>query len=356
MLHPPHLPPKSCSVPLYRRFMLSSSLIIITIIAFVSGLVGGIVSDVYIVSDQGLGTNIGFISRGPAPVVTDVEDPVFLRDQLRRSVTLVKKDVYTDVGYIPLTNTYEAVLLTDTGWFVMSADRESIFQPEEWLAVTLTGETYTVDSFRKDPEYDLVYGTLQGEGFRVTSFASVSSLIPGVALWAMHESVLERTELAYPSPVAERVRTAVGDAQYTFAVQSSLASRSILWTDEGALFGFVNADGSLVPWFVIESIYTDVFLGKTISRDTLPIAGHMVRLTEKQRVDAEGVQYGFFVEMFSEGSGIKKGDLITHVGDIAIEPWTMQALVAQQKGESVSLRLLREGERVDISVLKDIQD
>jgi len=353
MQTPPHLPSKSCSVPLYRRLMMSSSLIVITLIALVSGLVGGIVSDVYIVPEQGIGTDTGVISRGPAHVITDLQDPVFLRDQLRRSVTLVQKDVYDATGYIPLNNTYEAVLLTDTGWFVMPKQRDMVFRPEEWIAVSMNGETYEIDSFQKDPAYDLLYGSLNGNGFRVTAFAPVSSLEPSTSLWAMHHGVIERTALAYPTPVSVGVSTPLGGSQYVFQLQDQTVPRSILWTDDGAFFGFVNEEGVIVPWFVVESIYTDVFTGSGIVHDTAPVTGHMVRLTEKQSARVDGAKYGFFVDTVLEKGVVVAEDLITHVGDSAIEPWTMQALVAKQTGESISVRVLRNGERHDVSILKN---
>ncbi|PIR75237.1 MAG: hypothetical protein COU34_03815, partial [Candidatus Magasanikbacteria bacterium CG10_big_fil_rev_8_21_14_0_10_43_9] len=267
-----------------------------------------------------------------------------------RSVTLVQKDVYEATGYIPLTDTYEAVLLTDTGWFVMPEARDQVFRPEEWIAVTMNGETYEVDSFQKDPAYDLIYGSLGGDGFRVTAFAPVSSLEPSTSLWAMHQGDLERTALTYPTPVSEGAPTFLGDAQYMFQLQAQTLPASILWTDDGAFFGFLNGEGVIVPWFVIESIYTDVFTGTPIVHTTFPVKGSVVRLTEKQSATAGDAKYGFFVEIADEKTGLQKNDLITHIGDTAIEPWTLQALILSQTRETVSVHLLRDGARIDLTL------
>ena len=351
MSHPPHLPPKSCSVPLYRRLMLSSSLIVITIIALASGLVGGIVSDVYIVPEQ-YTTGTGVVSRGNTHLVKELEDPIFLRDQLRKTVTLVQKSVYSLEGYLPLDYTLTGVLLTDTGWFVIPQLGELSPAADEWIAVAMNGEVYDVKTFITDARSGVVYGSLQANGFRVTSFADLSSLTPGLSLWALRNGNLERTALAYPEARTGESADTLGNAQYLFHTEATLPFGTVLWTDDGAFFGFVNDAGVLVPWFMIESMYTDVLSGNEITYTPLPVTGNVVLLTEKQSALAAGARYGFFLDTVDASTSLQANDLITHIGDTTIDPWTVQAQIALQNGDTIFLRVLREGERQDVVLNK----
>jgi len=332
--------------------MTSSALIIITIIALASGLVGGIVADVYIVPEQGINSN-SIITRGSGRSVGDFEDPVFLREQLRKTVTLVQKNMYSPNGYLPLEHTLTGVLLTDTGWFVIPQLGELSPAADEWVAVAMNGEVYDIQKFVTDSASGVVYGSLEGSGFRVTSFADLDALTPGMPLWAMRNGSLDRTALSYPEARTSENAKTLGNAQYVFRTTEPLPFGTVLWTDEGAFFGFVNDAGVLVPWFMIESEYTDVLAGNEITHTAFSVTGEAVRLTEKQSALSNGARYGFLVDTANKKTELQIGDLITSIGDTAISPWTMQDLIATHRGDTLPVQVLRDGIRKDIELSKN---
>jgi len=336
--------------------MMSGSLVILTAVALFAGVVGGIVSDVYILPEQVSGTNANiFSSRVPSHTLADTNDPIFFRDQLRRTITLVPKKEYERTGYIPLDHTYTGVVLTDTGWFVVPSF-EGALLPKEWVAITAAGQSYPIHTFVSDPTYHFIYGALDGDGFRVASFATLSALVPGTFLWAMSDGEFGRTTLASPTSFSQKdIPAYVGQEMYTFKTQQPSAPGTVLWTEDGTFFGFANDIGVIVPWFVIESTYTNVFTSTSIEHHVLPVKGHVIRLTEKQSVQAEGAAYALYVDTVDTSFGnedIVSGDVITHIADRAIEPWTLQGIVAKQGGDTVRVRVLRDGTRQDLSLPK----
>jgi hypothetical protein len=347
MKHSPHLPPKSCSVPLHKRLRLVESIIFVTALAFISGLVGGIISDVYITPEYDAYTGVIQNKRVITQTVQQTPDPLFVREQYRRMLFLSPRAVYEKTGYVSPDTVITAVLLTDTGWFVVPTPTKGI-NAKSWVAVTAAGEAYNIESIVLDKEQGLVYGSLDGEGFRVASFPFLDSFEPGRGIWISKNGTLERSTLAYPSLREDILGTyRPGESSYVFKPLDSAPSGAVVWTEGGEFFGFVNKEGAIKPWYVVKSVYTNVFTEQPIAHDVLPVQGYAVALTEEESAIIGG-RYGFYIESVDSGiTEIAAGDVIVGIEDNPLVPWILEANVLLHNGESIIVRVLTGGDVVE---------
>ncbi len=347
MTTPPHLPPKSCSVPLYKRLRLIESIIFVSVLAFISGLVGGIISDVYITPEYDEYTGLIREQRVVPSIAQQTPDPLFVREQFRRTISLLPKNTYEQSGHIAPDSAVTGILLTDTGWFVAPIPAAGI-QARSWVAVTASGLVYDIESLVFDTEQGLVYGSIEAEGFRVVSFPVVESLDPGVGVWVAQHGTLERTQLAYPSTNKKTGNTySLGEAAYTFSTVNPVLAGSVVWTEEGNFLGFVEDEGVITPWYVVKSVYTNVFTGNAIAHPLFPIHGYIVTLTEDESALAGG-RYGFYVERVdTSATDVIPGDIIVEFRGDPIVPWLLEAQVAEHTEDKARLTVLAEQLRVE---------
>ena len=350
-MHPPHLPPKSCSVPFYKKLRLVESILFMTVLSFISGLVGGIVSTVYIIPEYDV--NTGLI-RGQRVVTKTVAesapDPLFVREQYRRVLSLVPKTLYDNTGYVPLDATVSAVLLTDTGWFVAPLPAGGV-QATQWVAVTSDGEEHLIKTVVVDGARGLFYGLLDGSGFRVVTFPGLDALDAGTDVWLATHGTLDRSTLVYPTISKEIEKTySPGEPAYTFSLSNSVLPGTVVWTSDGKFFGFVNSMGGITPWYVIQSVYTNVFTDKVLVRNVLPVHGHVVSLPESESARVGG-RYGFYIERVDpRAQMIKKGDAIVQLEGNPLVPWTLEARILLHQGDQIPVTVLRDSDLIEMQL------
>lgn len=353
MSTPPHLPPKSCSVPLYKRLRLMESIVFVSIFAFVSGLVGGIVSDVYITPEYDAYTGVVQEARVVTRSFEQIPDAFFIRNQYRRMLSLVPRSLYENGQHRMPGAGINAVLLTDSGWFVAPILDRGI-QANNLVALSSAGEVYEIESFVFDTEAGLVYGSLAGEGFRVVSFPANDALKPGTGVWIAGDGTLQRSILTYP----KRSNTVqpmyqIGDIGYRSFVSDNVETGSVVWTEEGAFLGFVDNEGAIKPWFVVTSVYSSVFSGELISRESIPISGYIVSLLEDERAVVD-IQYGFYIEKVGNGlDELELGDILVEIAGEPVAPWRVDALIAENRKKDIDVTILRSGTLVHQTISKD---
>lgn len=348
MKTPPHLPPKSCSLPLYKRIRQVESILFIAGLSFVSGIVGGIISDVYITPDYNFYYGVARGQYVIPKVVEQVPDALFVREQYRQTLSLVQKKIYEKSARVSPDTAITAVFISDTGWFVAPSPANGM-QAQNWLAITSDGAVYTIKNIILDTEEELVYGSIEGEGFRVVSFPFLDALDSGKGLWIGKNGRLERSVLAYPSLWRDDSSNIYrpGEVAYAFRVLDIAPLGSVVWTEDGKFFGFVDKNGTIKPWFVIKSVYTNVFAGKQIVHTVLPVQGYIVMLSENESVLAGG-RYGFYIERVDAGvDNLKKGDVIVAFNGESLVPWLFSANIELHTGDSATISVLRDSNLLD---------
>lgn len=351
MSHPPHLPPKSCSVPLYKKLRMVESVIFVSLMAFFSGLVGGIVSDVYITPEYDDALGVVRESRVISMAQDKAPDALFVRDTYRRTLSLVPRAAFERVGHVVPGTATNAVLLTDTGWFVAPAPASGI-QARSWVAVSSDGVAHEIASIVFDVEQGLVYGSLESNGFRVASFPFINAIRPGAGLWIAAHGTLEKTSLSYPEKNTNLSTSyRPGENAFVFRPVDTAPAGSIVWGEDGTFFGFVDNTGAITPWFVVKSVYTRVFAGESIDHKTVPIRGYTITLSEDESA-LTGGRHGFFVDRVDGVSEIfEPGDIIVHIAGDVLTPWTLDAVVAAQSGsDTTRITLLRDGELIETHI------
>ncbi len=329
------------------------SVVFVSLMAFFSGLVGGIVSDVYITPEYDEYSGIIRESRVVTRTIQQTPDPLFLREQYRRMLYLVPKPTYQKLQHIVPGTAVQAVLLTDTGWFVVPSLGNNI-QAKSWVAVTSEGEVYDIESIVPDETEELVYGSLDGDGFRVVTFPFLDALDPGTGLWIAYNGTLEKNTLAYPEKNNTMASVySPNDASYTFKPYDASPAGSVVWGEDGSFVGFVDKEGAIKPWFVVKSVYTKVFTGNPIEHQTLPFRGYSVILTEDQHALAHS-RYGFYIADVSVGvEDVQSGDIVVALSGNPIVPWTLNAMLAEHVGEHIEVNVLRDGDIQSTQIQKE---
>jgi hypothetical protein len=346
MSHPPHLPPKTCSVPFYKRLRLVESIIFIAVFAFISGLVGGIISDTYITPEYDAYTSV--IRNQQAKVPSSVPDPLLVSTLMTQTVSLVPRALYEQTRHVTPDTSISAVLLTDTGWFVAPLPPAGMLA-RNWVAVSTAGVSYDIESLVVDSTAGVVYGFLDGNGFRVVSFSTVETLTAGTNVWTQSFGSLKPNTLAEPMNVVAGIGArSAGASPYSFMLTQPVPDGSVVWTQDGMFVGFLNKESGLLPWFVIQSVYTDVFTHTPIVHLTVPMQGHIVVLSDTEHA-LTGAQFGLYVTQIDRGvdSDVRVDDIVVSIAGKTFFPWTLDAVIAEQRAGVVNVRVLEDGQLVE---------
>ncbi len=348
MNHPPHLPPRSCSIPAYY---VRQSLPWVTLMLFLSVLAGvasALAAAVWVLPDigaAGLSDRI-LLRRDTTP---DTLEPYVLNQTRARTVTLYDKTKTVSEGAFPLTaRVGEAMLLSSDGWAVLVQDTLKT-RSEMLLAVDSQSVSTTIDTIVEDPYTDLVYVHLVGQGFRVAAFGSEEA--EGGTVWAIAPG--NKIENATIIPAREFI---VPEKTYTFdrpellpQVLPGVPFGSFVVDRRGDVLGLVAKNNVLYPSWLVESHMRQVLQSGKITYPDFGFKGVFVSaIPEAETIIS---RQGFLVTEVTPKAralGIMPNDIIMTLGNVPFSFETFEKvsllstelfITVQRKGERITIRL-----------------
>ena len=355
-IHPPHLPPESCSLDFRRRIIRALFVSGLVVIALLVGALGALMASVWLVPDtyQNLLLSQGTITSSGR--VLDTPDPVFVREREMRTLKMydhtsaLSEGIYRPNGYIG-----KAIILTDTGWFAMQLEKNPGQTARLWHVYDSTGLLHEITETQYDTETGVLYGSIDASGFRVIAFADGDMLGDQSPVWLhMPNGSWKSTTLTQPKHIGTATIFSLYDEQYRFDFEDTPAIGSLVWDIRGRLVGFVDADGLLVPWFFVEEQYASLFEGQRIQvRSPIPITGQFItRASTKANGTSE---HGLLVSRVGRSivsvgeQSLLPGDIIVGVNSTPLVPWRLQYDILRA-GDTVRFTVQRNGEELDVEI------
>lgn len=356
MSFPPHLPPQSSSISLYRRAKWTLILLAVVLFSFLSAVAATLATIAWIVP----------VGKTPETLVfrnTEIRreeerknaDQAFVHDHKQRLLRVVddRKKIaegfYADEASVGI-----AVILTDDGWFVMRMPAQPSSGFMHWKAIDHKEDSFSVGEIVTDAEAGLLYGKLKGgAGFRVASFADqkifgIDTPLYGAVLQkGLSPSPWPRVLLTGPEAIAPTDQSIlIGRERYRLGLSKPHSPGAPLFTAEGTFAGFTDEEGRLLSVFFITEQYTNVFQQKKASYTGLPLRGRLV-------TDIAG-KSAFAVTQAptrATKNSVGAGDIITRVNDLPIDPVRLHEQILSSQ-TPVILTIMRKGEPIIISVEK----
>lgn len=337
--HPPHLPPKASSLTQrYARLTfpwlllcLGCAAVIATAVstAFLAWYVPDFVS--YYVPAMTTESRGTYAGEGIDPFLSkQIDDRSVALYRLTEGSTTVAADAFLA----------HAVLLSSDGWIVAYLPHAVTIDVA--MALDATGVLHTIDQRVYDEDTGLTYFKLAPGNFVVAALESWQSSLLGSAVWGQSQYDWKRIVLSERVSLQDGGRTIDLATPYS-RLHTDAEVGTVVYSDRGALVGFVSEDNLLIPsWEVRETLGTLLATG-TIGRTEWPLAGTVL----DAYLDPVSMSYvrspAIAVTTASDQSvsGLLVGDIITEVQGMTVD---VHSLARQLRLEApLTVRVIRDG-------------
>lgn len=274
------------------------------------------------------------------------ERTVSLYDMSRK----INEIYYTDDGYLS-----EAVLLSSDGWAVLYDPDARVTRASGWEAVDGQGIVHQLESVVIDPVSGLTYIKLVGAGYRVTSFYEWNDTLPKELLWAInqnswHIARVSNLENIFQSNTNHTLQQRT--VRYTLSAQEK--EGSLLLSEDGDFVGFVHADGTLLPAWLIPGQLSYLLAEGETQYATFPYTGKVITAM----VDPEdGYQQisGFYIatsptEATTTTLGV--GDVIVRIQNQEFTAESLPRLIMNAP-DQMTITVLRDDKEIDMILQKE---
>ena len=355
--YPPHLPAKGKILDQSSRSQSWSTILIVIVIALLSGLAAALVTTAWLVPP----IRADYIwptvdtSRRSSPVVVEPG----LQNTVRQRLLHVY-DVATGDGlnesflYQAHHQIATALIVSSDGWAAVSqslAVGSGGYQG--WRAVDYRGRIYEINQVVVDPRTELTYLQLKSDDiFPVIEFSDIErwqQQDAGRPAWLVHQDmwqsvfvndfVLGVTEEPLPIWQTHRQRTLVG----------ALSGSAFVINAKGALVGIIRDDKTFVDARFVRLHTTLLLERERISYQGIPIVGFFIDTIVVD--DVVQPMAGFYVVRQTQGqSVVRQGDIVVSVDGHAPDPVDTPLQLLQSQQKEVLLRVRRKQEEFEVSI------
>lgn len=346
--YPPHLPPKSCSVPLRKTYHNIIIFLVYTFVALLAGIVGALIVFTWIEPSLYSQNSLYFINRDTRRAYITERYPNSDVVQRLRNVTLRVFDSTQAVGDFFPDSAFlgRVVMLSSSGWGVMYYPDFIPASDATWEIVDQNGITQEIEKTSFDANRGLVYIKFVGNNFYVSSFPAWYTIVPGADLWVAHNKVWHKFMLQDTVVVAQSPYRAV-DEYSRMIIDPDKKSGGVVMTADGHVAGFVDTNGLLQTLWHTQ--YQLPFLLETneLKKDDFGLNGYFV---DNVLLTAQSISSGFYITQ-STRKDIVKGDIIIRISGETVGPHNFwQQLLSA--GDTSNLTIWRGGEEFDILVTR----
>jgi len=272
----PHLPPKSCSRILRERIRTLPVLLLIILLAVLSGVSASLVVLVWVVPQDAAVFGPSVYRAGSvydSPRTTSLPT---VKEKLLRVYAHAASSV--DASYTLDSYIGDAVVLTSDGWAALYYPTYKEHHPQGWQALDSRGQVHTIVSSVFDDATGVLFVRWSGDDFRAISFLKDVD-------FSRQEVLFQHGEL-WKSTTVSLDRKAFGtsfDSLSTFLSSPFLFVDDILaqpaaplMSSDGQFIGFIGQDRRVVSSHYIDLVLPGLLQSNTIVYYTVPVSGTFV--------------------------------------------------------------------------------
>lgn len=341
--HPPHLPPKSCSVDAHTMWLSVKWLAIVLVISALAGVAAALAVVAWVVP---IGGGSYIVNRvGPAVGSPQLLDANVVRQVRQRIIKLYDKRKAVGTGVYPESaQVGQAMLLSSDGWSVMYDPAFKIADSKQWRGVDHQGDIHFIEKATFEAKTGLVFFKFKGTDFRVAPFINWETIQEGGYLWSV-DGVWKPVKVGDRRVVAEGTFK-LSDVYAQDSMSPVTDVGSIVISDKGDLAGFVGKDGELVSAWFAQLLLPQILEKGSAQYGDVPVHGFFVDAVETDGKWKDVL--GFYVARVDriEKGGVRVGDVITKVNGKAIDQFGLHREVLG--ADELVLMVLRGGKEVEI--------
>jgi len=348
--HPPHLPPKSCSVPMYRRFQSLKWFLFFILVSFLTGITAALVAVAWVAPLYMMQTPLYTIQVDSERQASRTIDELFERRVERQLVTVydsekkVGGDVYTRDAIFGT-----GVFFTSDGWFALYGPDYRVGDERAWEIVDHKGDTFDIEHVLVGFGEEMLYVKIAGSGFTVSDFPSWDGVESGQFAWAFIRGEWYTTVYGDGEWVSDTPTYAIDSPQYRPVLSGQLEQGSVLLDRQGLPLGFVDVDGHVLSFELTEKQYPVILENQQVSRESFGLVGHAVDYVLVDGVWTE--RLGFYIADLTQvraKDGFVRGDIVIAIEGQSVEERVLWRQV--DRTENFTVTVLRDGAEHDILV------
>lgn len=356
MTHPPHLPPKSCSIRMHKKIQFFGWLFLIIILSTLAGITAALSTVAWIVPTVTTGGTPIFLRDTSADTKRQSDiDPAVIQQTKQRIMSLYDmRDVTVDQYFLPTAYISEVVMLSSDGWGVMYAPNFDLAAAKTFIGVDYQGVVHQIEHVVVDPLQDYVYMKFSGGGFRIVSFGDSEQLFADRSAWLVDRGVwnaqaltaVDHTHIDEPYPLWKELpafSTKLGE------FLSSEYQSGMLFNDKGELVGFVDANGVVHDLWPIEDSLAQILTEQKVTYEGLNWTGFPV--IGLRMADMIAFNMGIYISSVSDTTiDVRKGDVIRQIDGVPVSAESIRAQLLRANQGTLTLTILRDGAEFFVEV------
>lgn len=345
--HPPHLPPKSCSVDAHTMWLSIKWLAIVLVISALAGVAAALAVVAWVVP---IGGGSYIVNRlGPATDSPQMLDANVVRQVRQRIIKLYDKRKSVGSGVYPESaRVGQAMLLSSDGWSVMYDPAFKVADIKQWRGVDHQGDIHLIEKATFEAKSGLIFFKFKGTDFRVAPFISWETIQEGGYLWSV-DGTWRAVKIGDRRVVAEGTfNMSQVYARDTMNPVSDVGN--IVISDKGDLAGFVGEDGELISAWFAQQLLPQILEKGSAQYEDVPVHGFFVDAIETDGKWKDVL--GFYVARVDrvEKGGVRVGDVIVKINGKTIDQFGLHREVLG--AEELMLTVMRGGKEVEIQTHK----
>ncbi len=348
MKTPPHLPPRSCSVPAYYVRQSLPWIAVVVVLSVLSGVAAALAISAWAVPEGNIAalSDRILLRRTVAADALDASAVNYVTTRLLDVYDVSKETRYHTVAPDALLG--RALLLSSDGWAVFYGAKN--IRASDLILVDSQGVSYVVEEMVADARTGLTYIHLSGNGFRVAAFGQLHNEI--VNAWAFtgeKQAVMVKVEP--PRLHATQVSSvALGEPSLLPYVDGgALRAGTVVTNEQGEVFGIVGSEQTLIPAWMLEHGVRQVIRDRKVVYPNIGIEGTLVALL---RTDAGLTRTTQMVVSRVTGrardAGVRVGDRIERVNGASVSFDTLTETVL--RATELRLDIARNDENISVII------
>lgn len=342
--HPPHLPPKSCSVDAHTMWLSVKWLAIVLVISALAGVAAALAVVAWAVP---IGGGSYIVNRlGPPLDSPQLLDANVVRQVRQRIIKLYdKRKAVGGSVYGEAARVGQIMLLSSDGWSVMYDPAFKVADIKQWRGVDHQGDIHFIEKATFEAKTGLVFFKFKGTDFRVAPFINWDAIHEGAYLWSVDGAWK-------PIKVGDRKVAAEGtfkisDVYARDTISPATDVGNIVISDKGDLAGFVGEGGELVSAWFAQMLLPQILEKGSAQYQDIPVYGFFVDAVETAGKWKD--VFGFYAARVDriEKGGVRVGDVITKVNGKPIDQFGLHREVLE--AEELMFTVLRGGKEIEIT-------
>lgn len=269
----------------------------------------------------------------------------------QRLVSIYNSQDKIEDQYYPINSKLATgVLLSSNGWVAFHNPKFDINNHQILEVIDHKGIVHKAKKIKYDQRSGITYIQLNQDNFRVSSIFEWESKEPkhvwrvGDKNWYM-DSLVERKDLS------AKTTFSIAKPQFFYQLDEYKTSQA-LFSNNGALVGFVDQEGKVLPSWYISNQLSNVLSNNQLSYPELNYSGRLVDVIVDNEDNSAKELTAFYVESDNKSSNtstVMTGDLILSIDNNKIDSENISRLYLTSS-DSSKATVIRKREQLEVEI------